>query len=53
MDSPLPSPFMTMALIPLACLPELRLTNRGLVDCVNFAFVSLFVDEVEDSPCDV
>ena len=27
----MPSPFMTMALIPLACLPELRLTNRGLV----------------------
>ena len=25
----MPSPFMTMALIPLACLPELRLTNRG------------------------
>lgn len=37
------SPFMTMALIPLACLPELRLTNRGLVDCNKFEFVSLFV----------
>lgn len=24
------SPYMTMALIPLACLPELRLTNRDL-----------------------
>ena len=33
------SPFMTMALISLACLPELRLTNRGLVDCVDFKFV--------------
>ena len=30
------SPFMTMALIPLACLPELRLTNRGLVNCLSF-----------------
>lgn len=40
----LPSPFMTMALIPLACLPELRLTNRGLVDCRTFRFVDLFVD---------
>ncbi len=39
----MPSPFMTMALIPLACLPELRLTNRGLVDCTTFEFVSLFV----------
>lgn len=37
------SPFMTMALIPLACLPELRLTNRGLVDCRTFQFVDLFV----------
>ncbi len=35
------SPFMTMALIPLACLPELRLTNRGLVDCTKFAFADL------------
>ena len=39
----MPSPFMTMALIPLACLPELRLTNRGLVDCTTFEFVDLFV----------
>ena len=36
------SPYMTMALIPLACLPELRLTNRGLVDCRTFRFVDLF-----------
>lgn len=35
------SPFMTMALIPLACLPELRLTNRGLVDCTKFCFTEL------------
>ncbi|MCI5652286.1 MAG: amidohydrolase family protein, partial [Ruminococcus bromii] len=39
------SPFMTMALIPLACLPELRLTDRGLVDCTTFSFTDL---EVED-----
>ena len=38
------SPYMTMALIPLACLPELRLTNRGLVDCRTFRFVDLFTD---------
>ena len=41
----MPSPFMTMALIPLACLPELRLTNRGLVDCNTFQFVPLIVEE--------
>lgn len=40
----MPSPFMTMALIPLACLPELRLTNRGLVDCTTFEFVELVVE---------
>ena len=39
------SPFMTMALIPLACLPELRLTNRGLVDCTTFRFAELEVEE--------
>ena len=38
------SPYMTMALIPLACLPELRLTNRGLVDCRVFSFADLFVE---------
>ncbi len=38
------SPFMTMALIPLACLPELRLTNRGLVDCTKFEFADLEVE---------
>lgn len=38
------SPFMTMALIALAVLPELRLTNRGLVDTINFRFVDLFLE---------
>lgn len=38
------SPYMTMALIPLACLPELRLTNRGLVDCTKFCFVPLEIE---------
>lgn len=41
----MPSPFMTMALIPLACLPDLRLTNRGLVDCNTFQFIDLLVEE--------
>ncbi len=40
----MPSPFMTMAHIPLACLPELRLTNRGLVDCTKFEFVELVAE---------
>ena len=41
----MPSPFMTMGLTSLACLPALRLTNRGLVDCNAFKFVPLVVDE--------
>lgn len=45
MGCALPSPFMTMALISLACLPELRLTNRGLVDCTRFQFVPLLAEE--------
>ncbi len=45
MGCTLPSPFMTMALIPLACLPELRLTNRGMVDCRSFTMTDLIVKE--------
>ncbi|HID73404.1 TPA: hypothetical protein EYP38_05685 [Candidatus Micrarchaeota archaeon] len=37
------SPFMTMSLLALDVLPELRLTDRGLVDTVKFEFVDLFV----------
>ncbi|HKM39729.1 MAG TPA: adenine deaminase C-terminal domain-containing protein, partial [bacterium] len=33
------SPFMTMALLPLPVLPEIRITNRGLVDTINFKFL--------------
>ncbi len=44
MGCALPSPFMTMALIPLACLPETRLTNRGLVDCRSFRFEELIIE---------
>lgn len=40
----LPSPFMTMALIPLACIPELRLTDRGLVDCRSYRSTDLFTE---------
>ncbi|MCE5196500.1 MAG: adenine deaminase [Negativicutes bacterium] len=39
----LASPFMTMAMISLPCIPELRLTDRGLVDCNQFEFVTLIV----------
>lgn len=44
MGCKLPSPFMTMSIIPLACLPELRLTNRGIVDCRTFTIVPAIVE---------
>ena len=41
------TPFMTMAYISLACISELRLTDRGLVDCRTFRFTDLFPDQKE------
>ncbi len=35
------SPFMTMSILALPVIPELRITNRGLVDTVQFAPVEL------------
>jgi adenine deaminase len=40
----LPSPFMALSFLGLAVIPELRLTDRGLVDVNANQFVSLFVD---------
>lgn len=36
------SPFMTMALLSLAVIPELRLTNKGLVNTLTFEMLDLF-----------
>ena len=44
MGSTLPSPFMTMSIVPLACIPVLRLTNRGLVNCLSFTFEKSILD---------
>ncbi|MHA1859497.1 MAG: adenine deaminase C-terminal domain-containing protein [Candidatus Asgardarchaeia archaeon] len=37
------SPFMTMSLLPLSVLPELRITDKGIIDTVNFRKVQLFL----------
>ena len=37
----LPSPFMTMSIVSLACLPEVRITDRGLVDRSPLKFLAL------------
>ncbi|MGI9952086.1 adenine deaminase [Moorellaceae bacterium AZ2] len=38
------SPFMTMAFVALPVIPELRLTNRGLVDVLRFDFVPVIAE---------
>ncbi|MCX7855345.1 MAG: adenine deaminase [Anaerolineae bacterium] len=38
----LPDPLMTLSFLPLEVIPALKLTDQGLVDVEQFAFVSLF-----------
>ncbi|MCK4909647.1 MAG: adenine deaminase, partial [Planctomycetes bacterium] len=38
----LPDPFMTLSFMALAPIPELKLTDRGLIDVSQFKIVSLF-----------
>ncbi len=45
LGSNIQSPFMTMALLSLAVIPELRITNKGLVDTLEYKFIPLFVQE--------
>ena len=44
MGCTMPSPFMTMGVMSLACVPELRLTNRGYVNCLSFEMEDLIVE---------
>jgi adenine deaminase len=41
--SPLNDPFMAMSFMALEVIPELKLTDKGLVDVNQFALVDLFV----------
>jgi adenine deaminase len=43
----LPEPFMSLSFLALPVIPELKLTDLGLVDVEEFALVPLFVDENE------
>lgn len=38
------SPFMTMALLSLSVLPELRITDQGIIDTLKFEKIPLFVE---------
>jgi adenine deaminase len=40
----LPNPYMQMAFLALPVIPELKLTDLGLVDVVKFEFCPLFVE---------
>jgi adenine deaminase len=40
----MPNPFPAMSFLALPVIPELRLTDKGLVDVDSFGFVPLFVD---------
>jgi len=44
MGSSYPDPFMTLSFLALPVIPELKLTDQGLVDVNQFQFVPLFVD---------
>jgi adenine deaminase len=41
----LPSPFMALSFLGLSVIPDLKITDRGLVDAANLQPVSLGVDE--------
>jgi adenine deaminase len=41
MGATIPSPFMAMSFLALSVIPELKLTDRGLVDTVTFELVPL------------
>ncbi len=44
LGSPLASPFMTMSLLSLVVIPEIRLTDKGLVNVYNNSFTTLFTE---------
>jgi adenine deaminase len=38
------APFMTMSFLALSVIPDLKITDRGLVDVANFKLVPLGLD---------
>jgi len=43
LGSPLKDPFMTLSFLALPVIPELKITDRGLVDVAHFRHVGLFI----------
>jgi adenine deaminase len=44
LGSPLTSPFMTMSLLSLAVIPEIRITDKGIVEVASNRLVPLFAE---------
>lgn len=44
LGSPLASPFMTMSLLSLVVIPEIRITDKGLVNVYDNSFTTLFTE---------
>ncbi len=44
LGSTLPSPYITLAFTTLSVIPELRITDKGLLDTVNFKFVNPIIE---------
>jgi adenine deaminase len=44
LDCELEAPFMTLSFLSLSPIPELKLTDQGLIDAVNMRATSLFVE---------
>jgi adenine deaminase len=41
----IPDPFMTLSFLSLPVIPELKITDKGLVDVNQFKFIPLFGEE--------
>jgi adenine deaminase len=44
LGSKIPHPFMTLSFMALPVIPELKVTDRGLVDVGKFDFIDIFAD---------
>jgi len=44
LGSTLPSPYITLSFTTLSVIPELRITDKGLLDTVNFKFVNPVIE---------
>jgi adenine deaminase len=44
LGSTLPSPYITLAFTTLSVIPELRITDKGLLDTVQFKFVNPMIE---------